>query len=270
MGFEEHRTIELASGKLHVAETRSGGPPMVFLQGNPDSHDVWSAVVERLKDRNRCIAPDLPGYGKSAEQADVTLEAQAALVRGLLDALKLEKVHLIIHDVGGTYGLAFASLHPDRLSALTIFNTTFFPDYRWHFWGRVWRTPVLGEVAMALGNKSLFVNQVLGAAPKLPRAYAERAYESYGKGTRRQVLRFYRYLDPSRFAGWDQRLLKAIAKVPHQVIWGDRDPYLPAHTADRFGGEVVHLPENSHWVMAEDPELAARQIRKLDDRINAR
>ena len=78
---------------------------------------------------------------------DCSLDNQAAFVHDLLDALELDRVHLVVHDVGGPYGLAFASLHPQRLQTLTIFNTNFFPDYRWHFWARVWRTPVWGAMS---------------------------------------------------------------------------------------------------------------------------
>ncbi|QXP85780.1 alpha/beta fold hydrolase [Methylococcus sp. Mc7] len=41
------------------------GPPVLFLHGNPDSADIWDEVVARLNGRFRCIAIDLPGFGRS-------------------------------------------------------------------------------------------------------------------------------------------------------------------------------------------------------------
>jgi pimeloyl-ACP methyl ester carboxylesterase len=119
--------------------------PIVFLHGNPDTHDVWSAVVSKLAETHRCIAPDLPDFGSSIAPVDfdVSLDGQARWVNALFEALELQRAHLVVHDVGGTYGLAFASEHPTRLSALTILNSTFFSDYRWHFWARMWRMPRL-------------------------------------------------------------------------------------------------------------------------------
>ena len=85
----------------------------------------------------------------------------------------------------------------------------------------------------------------------------------YSKKTRRQVLRYYREADPEKLRGWDARLLEALKGMKYQVLWGDRDPYIPNKaTADRFGvhGTVHHFEDLSHWVMAEDPERVAGLI----------
>ena len=260
--FERSRSITTAGLKTEVHEAGSG-PPLLFLHGNPDTHHAWEPVVERLKDAFTCYAPDMPGYGAAEPQTDCSFDEQIRWVRELISGLGLQRPHLVVHDVGATYGLLFAASHPELLSRLTIFNANFFPDYRWHFWGQVWRIPVVGELAMLGGTRGLFVSQVLKAAPKLPRAYAERAYDHYGPKTRKMVLRFYRYLDSSRLAGWPERLAAATKHVPHQVIWGDGDPYIPSGTADRLGGEVHHLGDVSHWAMLEAPERVAPLIREF-------
>jgi haloalkane dehalogenase len=265
--FTRHRQIAVGAVDAHVAEAGEG-PAIVLLHGNPDTHTVWSSVVERLADRYRCIAPDLPGFGSSRAPVDVdfSLEGQAAFVRGLLDGLELERVHLVVHDVGGPYGLSFASQAPARLRSLTIFNTNFFPDYRWHFWARVWRTRILGEMAMGIANRPLFVREMLRGSPRMPREYARHAYQAFDRTTKRMVLRWYRAMDPEALAGWDQRLLAAIADLPRQVLWGDLDPFLPASTAERFGGTVQHLADCGHWVMLEEPEKSAASIADLVSR----
>src|SRR3712207_5949079 len=159
--FTGHRTIQVGRVEAHVAEA-GDGPPVVLLHGNPDTHTVWGPVVARLAATHRCIAPDLPGFGRSRapDDLDCSLAGQGAFVRDLLAALELPRVHLVVHDVGGPHGLAFASEHADRIHTLTIFNTNFFPDYRWHFWARVWRTRVLGELAMRIANRPLFVREL--------------------------------------------------------------------------------------------------------------
>jgi pimeloyl-ACP methyl ester carboxylesterase len=243
-----------------VAEVGSG-PPIVLLHGNPDTHDVWDGVASRLRSEFRCIAPDLPGYGASDEHRDLSLDVVADWVRDLLDGLGIDKVNLVVHDVGGTYGLAFAAKYPDRLSKISILNTNFFPDYKWHFWGRVWRTPVLGELAMATGFRGLFVSELKKASPRIGDAYANHAFDNFGAKTKRAVLRFYRYLDPSVLVGWDQRMLEAISKVPRQVIWGDLDTYIPKAIGDRFGAPVHRLTDSGHWAMVEDPQRVADLLR---------
>jgi pimeloyl-ACP methyl ester carboxylesterase len=254
--------MQTTHGNLNVPETGQGAP-LVFLHGNPDSHHVWSGVVERLKATHRCITPDLPGYGDSDEQLDVSLDAQAELIKQLLDGLGIEKADLVIHDVGSTYGCAFISKYPERVRTVSIMNGAFFPDFKWHFWGRVWRTPVLGELSMLFGTEGLFISQIQKAAPKMPAEYLKVAFSKYGKKTRRQVVRYYRYMSPSRWEGWDQRLLAALANIKHQVLWGDLDPYIPKAFADRYGGTVHHFADSSHWVMAEDPEPVAKLVADL-------
>jgi pimeloyl-ACP methyl ester carboxylesterase len=262
--FPRHRTVRAGNVDAYVAEA-GDGPPIVFLHGNPDTHTVWGPVVARLSSRFRCIAPDLPGFGESRAPADLdcSLDGQAAFVRHLLDALELPRVHLVVHDVGGPHGLAFASQSPERLASLTIFNTNFFADYRWHFWARIWRTRALGEIAMAITNRPLFVRELRRGSPRMPKAYANHAYGALTRTTKRSVLRWYRAMDPEVHVGWDERLLAATKATPKQVLWGDLDPFLPSKLADRYGGDVQHFADCGHWVMMEEPERAATAIAEL-------
>lgn len=267
--FTRHHVASARGVETHVAEAgqeASGLPPIVLLHGNPDSHAAWSFVVERLAPAHRCIAPDLPGFGQSRapDDFDCGLTNQAAWVHALLEALDLPRVHLAVHDIGGAYGLAFASLHPARVASLTILNTTFFPDYRWHFWARVWRTRGLGEVAMAVVNRAMFVRELRRGSPSLPPAYAAHAFEMFDRrATKRMVVRWYRAMDPAALVGWDARLRAAIATMPRQVLWGDLDPWLPSATADRFGVPARHFADAGHWPMLERPADTAAAIAAL-------
>lgn len=257
--------MDIAGVDTHITEA-GAGPDVLFLHGNPDTHRVWDGVVERMRAQHRCITPDLPGFGRSKAPPDFdcSLANQGAWVAALLDGLGLARVHLVVHDVGGPYGLAFAAKNPDRLGSLTIFNTNFFPDYRWHFWARVWRTRVLGELSMAIANRPLFVREMRRGSPSMTREYASAAYDEFGRDARRMVLRWYRAMDPEVHRGWDQELLAATAATPKQVLWGDRDPFLPSTTADRYGTDrVTHFPDHGHWVMVEDPDASAAAIAAL-------
>lgn len=189
MGFARERVVEAGGVSTRVFESGEGAP-VVLLHGNPDTHTVWEGLVDALSGSYRCIAPDLPGFGGSIapDDFDVTLAGQARWVRALFDALELERAHLVVHDVGGTYGLAFAAEDARaRLASLTIFNTIFTTDYRWHFWGRVWRTPLLGELAMAAGNEWLFVRETQKGSPGITK---ERARAPRGANSRRRRARW--------------------------------------------------------------------------------
>jgi haloalkane dehalogenase len=240
-----------------------GGPLVVFLHGNPDTHVVWNAVIARLQATHRCVAPDLPGFGGSAggDDVDVTLSGMSRWVGAFLDALGTDKVHLVVHDIGSTYGLAFASEHPERLRTLTTFNGNFFPEYRWHFWARLWRTRGVGEVVMALGNEWLFVRETRKGSPGITVDEAKAAYAAFTPATRRHVLRLYREMDPAKLAGWDEKLRTTMSTVPTLVLWGDLDPYIPPAIADLYrGADVHHFADAGHWAMIDRPDAVAAQL----------
>lgn len=267
MGFDRSRTLRVGTVDANVAMAGAEtAAPIVLIHGNPDSSDVWSEVAARLAPEAWCIAPDLPNWGSSIVHGrfDCSLDSQAGYVAGVVDGLGLDRFHLVVHDVGGAFGLAFATLHPERLRSLTIFNTSFFRDYQWHRLGRLWRTPVIGELIMLIANRRWFVNGILDSAPLLPRAYAEHAWAQFRCRTRRMVLRYYRAMTYAKvLPGWDDRMLAATRTIPKQVIWGVKDPYVPAATADRYEAPVHRLAEASHWAMMEDPDSSARLIGAL-------
>ncbi len=254
--------LDLRGQRVHVTE-RGGGAPVLLLHGNPDSSAVWEPVVDRLADRFRCITPDLPGFGRSipARDADYSLAGQARFVADLLDALDLtEPVALVGHDVGGFYACAFAAEHEARLRRVALLNTVFSRDFRWHFWGRVWRTRGLGEIAMAATTYPLFARELRRGSPGLPATYARTAYAHVTPHMKRAVLALYRTMNPEAFAGWDDRLRAVTARVPTRVLWGERDPFIPPRFADTLGGAVHRFPDAGHWVQVEKPAEVAELL----------
>jgi pimeloyl-ACP methyl ester carboxylesterase len=240
---------------------RGQGPPTLFLHGNPDSSDLWRGLIERLHVRLRCLAPDLPGFGRSVAPADFdcSLENLGRFVDNLLGAVGVtERVNLVMHDFGGPFGLAWAVKHPDRGCRLVVMNTSFFADYRWHVWARVWRTPVLGEISMAAMNRWGFARAMRKGGPKLSDAYIDEVYRLITPAMKRMVLRLYRATDPGKYRGKEDQLLELTKRVPTLVVWGDRDPYIDKGFAERFGAQkVIHFPEAGHWVPVEEPEPVA-------------
>lgn len=238
------------------------GVPTLFLHGNPDSAELWRGPIARLRDRFRCLAPDLPGFGRSGVPAgfDGSLAAMARFVDELAMALGIdEPLNIVGHDFGGRFALAWAIAHPERARRVVVSNASFSSAYRWHAVARLLRTPILGEVLMALTNGATLDRTLRKDAPKLPRGHFQRAEELYGRSAKRMALRLYRAGGPASFQGWEERLPALTARVPTCVIWGDRDPYAPADTAESFGArEVHHLADYGHWAVIEaEAEVAA-------------
>jgi len=126
----------------------------------------------------------------------------------------------------------------------------------------MWRRRVIGNVVQAIANRPLFVRELRKGSPNMPREYADHAYDAFHASAKKMVLRYYRAADPEIWDGWDKRLLETTSTVPTQILWGDKDPFIQAHFADKLGGSVRHI-EHGHWMMVEDPELVAGAINAL-------
>jgi len=246
---------------------RGDGPPVLLLHGNPDTAELWDGVADDLAPSYRCYAPDLPGFGGSRLTGggrrtghDFSLDAMETFVAGLVEGLGIdEPLRLVVHDFGGPYGFSWAVRHPERVRQIVAVNTFFFPDYRWHFWARVWRTSLLGELSMLLMRWPVVRLELRRGSRRLTTEQMRAVYERVTPETRRTILRLYRATSPEVFAPWQEAFEKLVRQVPTAVVWGMRDPYLPARFADRFFAREVHrLEDCGHWPPSEAPgEVAA-------------
>ncbi len=259
-------SIVVQGARIYLAE-RGAGSPTLFLHGNPDSAEMWNGVVAQIEDRFRCFAPDLPGMGRSEAPAgfDFSLESMARFTGDLVAAAGIPTpLNLVVTDFGGPYGLTWAVTQPEQVRRIIIAGgINFSTDYRWHSAARMLRTPVLGDLSMALLTPALFERSMRPYAPTLSAEHWRQVYAlSYAKpSVRRTILRMYRALDPRDFAGWHDRLNVLIEQVPTLVLWGDKDPFIAPSYAERFGSaRVEHFPNNGHWLALEITEVVADRI----------
>ncbi len=105
------------------AFTRGDGPPLVFAHGWLANANLWRKVVDRLADRYRCIALDLPlGAHRIPLDADADLSAEGcgALIADALEALALDEVTLVANDSGGAYSQIALAQRPDLAERLIL------------------------------------------------------------------------------------------------------------------------------------------------------
>lgn len=208
----------------------------------------------------RAVAPDLPGYGRSERPArfDWSVPGYAAFIGRLVDQLGLERVHLVLHDFGGPWGLSWAAAHPQRVASVVLVNTGLLPDYRWHTFARIWRTPLLGELFQLMSTPAVLRRALNAQNPRpLPEAFIERISGYADWAHRQAVLRLYRATPD--LGALVEPLTRALGplRLPALVLWGEADPYLPLRYAQAqsvcFDAEVVPLPGCGHWPMVDDP-----------------
>ena len=249
----------------------TAGPPdgaeaVVFVHGNPGPADDWRDLLTRAGELGRAIAPDMPGYGHAGKPKHFSypVDGYAGHLAALLDQLGITRAHIVAHDFGGPWALAWAARHPRALASATLINTGVLIDYRWHHYARIWRTPVLGEVVQATASRPGFRLLPGRENPRLTRDQIDRIYDaSRSWATKRAVLKLYRATPADSLAGL-AAVLRPLDR-PALVIWGTKDAYLPREQAERqrrtFPSAQIELLEgHGHWVMLEDPGRVASLV----------
>jgi pimeloyl-ACP methyl ester carboxylesterase len=245
---------------------QGSGIPTLFLHGSPESADLWSEIITRLSPHYRCLAPDLPGYGRSSAPTDFdcSLDNLAGYIDDLVGAVGItQPLNLVVHDLGGVYGLAWAVKHPQKVRRLVITNAPFSSEYHWHIFARIYRTPILGELSLRMISRWAFARVVRRGcgARKLTHDQINHTYDLITPSVKRMMLRLYRALDPEVFKGWEDELRGLAVRVPSLVLWGDRDPWIPIRFADLFGAQQVeHLVECGHWPPVEASQEVSTQL----------
>jgi pimeloyl-ACP methyl ester carboxylesterase len=277
MSLVRQRTLEVGGVRSPVCEAgpEASDEAVVFLHGNPGSSQDYADLVEHLGASVRVVAPDMPGYGKAerplARDFSYTVEAYADHLQGLLEQLKVRRAHLVLHDMGGLWGLCWAAAHGDQVRSLILFNMGVLPGYTYHKYGRLWRTPLLGELSYAITTRWMFKRYLNADNPRqLPEAFLDRMFDDTDRGMQRAVLAHYRATpDP---AGISVRYADVLAprRLPALVIWGADDAYVPVRYAQRqsewFEAEVHELPGIGHYPMIEEPDLCRKLVSEFVSR----
>jgi pimeloyl-ACP methyl ester carboxylesterase len=263
----EH-TTEIAGMPIHWRS--AGERPVLYVHGVPTASWDWLPFLARIGG----IAPDLPGFGKSAKRGDFdySIPGYARFLEDFTEAAELERMTVVVHDWGGV-GLAFAQRHPERIERVVLFSCApFLPGYRWHWLARVWRAPLLGELFMGLSTKWGFkqLSRQANATPgPLPQEFIDRFWPDFDQGTQRAILKLYRSAPPDVLAAEGRRLGEL--RCPALVLWSTKDPYFPerfgADYAEALGGEaILELVDAGHWPWLERPELVERVAEFIEAR----
>ena len=267
---QTERQITVSGLRTRVLESgpRDATEAVVFVHGNPGSSSDWRDLVDRVGPFARAVAFDMPGFGKADKPRDFehTVPGHARFLDQALTELGIDRVHLVLHDLGGPWGLEWAATHADRVESVVLINTGALVEYRWHILARIWQKPVVGELLMATATRSAFrILTNRGQKRKLPREYLDDMYDNFDRDTRRAVLKHYRAeADPGPGA---RRQLEALRPhdLPALVVWGDRDPYLGPELANSQkqvfpSAHVVAVRDSGHWPFIDNPEEVASHV----------
>jgi pimeloyl-ACP methyl ester carboxylesterase len=241
---------------------------VLFVHGNPGSGRDFEALVDQVGEFGRAVAFDMPGFGQADKPADFEYHvgSYANFIQGALEELGINRVHLVVHDFGGPFGLLWGLMHPDAWASTVLFNIGIMPGYHWHKRARQWRTRGVGELMMLWIPRSAWRRSFLSPpGRKLPVEFVDQMYDNFDRRTRNTVLKLYRATpDPGERAEEIGAAIKAVNK-PALVVWGMADPFVPGEYAERQREffdvqDVVKLEDSGHWAFVDNPEAASAAV----------
>ena len=229
------RKVQTASGSIGYAESGKG-PVALFVHGVLLNGHLWRHQLSELADIRRCVAVDLLAHGETeiSPDQDVSVTANAEMLKQFLDALRIDKVDLVGNDSGGGISQIFAAFYPERVRSLTLTNCdahdNWPPEAFKPFLNMAANGGLRGTLEAMMADKNIYRSaQALGPAYEDPSAVSDESIETYLKPLVRSEQRtrdFQRFL-----AAFDNKHTVAIEtglknlKAPTLIAWGTDDIY---------------------------------------------
>jgi haloalkane dehalogenase len=246
------------------------GPPVLFVHGEPTWSFLWRTVIPPVRDAGyRCIAPDLPGFGRSDKPTDIgwyTYDRHSESVVALVDELDLRNTTVVVHDWGGPIGLRAAVERPERIARIVALDTGLFTGHQpmndaW----MTFRAFVERTEDLPVG---LLVRRACARDPgdEVIAAYDAPFPTAAAKAGARAFPLILPLTPDAPGAQAGQRVLDALRTDarPKLFLWADSDPVLPLETGRRFaaalGGEIDHVIAGASHFLQED---AGEEIGRL-------
>ncbi|MEO0344755.1 MAG: alpha/beta fold hydrolase [Pseudomonadota bacterium] len=105
-------------------------PPVLLVHGTPVASRAMSGLARGLSADFRVIAPDLPGFGSAAEAIpDYSSITHGRYLLDLMDALAIDRAHLVVYSQGGAAGITLTDLAPERVVSLTLVSAIGLQEY---------------------------------------------------------------------------------------------------------------------------------------------
>lgn len=258
------RTVTVGDHEVNLVDT--GGrdkPVLVLLHGLSGCWQNWLLTIPAFMETHRCIAPDLPGFGRSGlDDGEISIRGYGRLVDELCQALGVDRAAVVGSSMGGFVGAEVALSFPTRVDRLVLVSAAGLSiEY-------VRREPLLAlaRLLSLTSARSATYTERLITRPRLRRAalqmfvrYPERLslpltwelMQGSGKPG------FVHALDALTSYSFRDRLPEIV--VPALIVWGENDVLVPVGDAARFerliGGPAhrVIFEDTGHTPMIERP-----------------
>jgi pimeloyl-ACP methyl ester carboxylesterase len=271
------RFVAVGEHRLRVIEAGGPGEPVLLIHGFADFAYAWHRNLHPLAEAGfRAIAYDFPGCGESALPDNFRCGAEdlAELALGLLDALGVERTHLIGHSMGGGVGLYLAVHHSDRLRRVVLAAPVCYDAYyrpltrllRWPFFCALARRAIGPWMAWPVLRREYADTTLL--TPQVVAQYRLAARRPDYASACVRLLRDY----------WDGAFAETARRygeisVPLHLIWGDKDTAIDVRYAGRLaadtGASLTVVAGGGHLLNQAQPQVFNQTVARFlrgDDR----
>lgn len=289
----DHHFVEINTIRLHYV-TNGSGPLILFLHGFPEFWAAWDHQLAEFGRDHLAIAPDMRGFNLSDKPEDPEqyhIHTLIADVRALQDHLGHDRMTLVAHDWGGGVAWAYAHRHPERLNKLIIINSPHPAIFARELlqnpqqqqasqYMNFFRQPEAEQI-LSENNYIILMDALSKWGDKwqindtLRQSYID-AWSQPGALT--GGLNYYRAspLHPATTPE-EEHVLRQIADLPPEkftvpvptlVLWAESDDALLTDNLnglDRYIDDLtIHrIPDGTHWVIHEQPDLINEYIRSF-------
>jgi haloalkane dehalogenase len=254
------------------------GPAVVLLHGVPTSSYLYRKLLPLLAAEGmRGVAFDFPGLGFAdrPDEYDYSWSGLARFTGEAIDALEIERCHLVVHDIGGPIGCEWAVRSPDRVQSLTALNTLLDVATFRRPWSMLpFSIRGIGEVYLRTMTRfafsELFYLQGVKDRAAVPRpevyAYYDLLKRDDGGRAFLRIMRGFELTEAKQRMLWEG-LAPESRGFPAQVVWGLEDPALGEDrrlAVQRVLGvdDPILLPAK-HFLQEDQAPALARAIAAL-------
>jgi len=272
----EHRYVDAAGLRVHVAEA-GGGPPLLLQHGWPQHWLAWRKLIPALAADYRVICPDLRGHGwTDAPPRGYEKEQLATDLLAVLDALEIDRARVVGHDWGGMAAQLAALREPERFERLGVLGVT----TPWTnvspspkalaatIYQPLVASPAVGrQIVQRTGFVRLLMDRGSGGSKPwtgdVLDSFADQWRERERAAATVQVYRSFLLRDlPAIRKG---RYRDARLTVPTLLLYGENDLVVTEQRIGDWRGhaddmDVQRLPGLAHFVLDEGPEAVLERL----------
>jgi pimeloyl-ACP methyl ester carboxylesterase len=225
----------VAGGVESFVREQGSGQPVVLVHGVPSSSFLYRKMLEPLAEGGfRAVAFDFPGLGlaERPQDFDYSWSGLSAWMSEALEALGIERCHLVVHDIGGPIGCEVAVREPERVVSLTALNTFLnLVGFRRPWSMHPFSIPRVGELYLRTMSRFAFKRVMYLQGVKDRAATSDAELYAYLELIKREDewRAFLKVMSGFELTEEKQRFLwegLAARPYPAQVVWGASDPAL--------------------------------------------